>query len=79
MTEGAGTNQIATAQDGRTAVEERIEDDAVAMSDGLGESSADDQQQGFPIWVIPIAIAVLVAIGGGVFYFTSRRGNGTRE
>ena len=79
VTEGAGTNQIATAQDGRTAVEERIEDDAVAMSDGLGGSSADDQQQGFPIWVIPIAIAVLVAIGGGVFYFTSRRGNGTRE
>ena len=71
---GEGVNPTATAQDGRTATQERIEDDAVALSDGL-DSAPANEQQGFPIWAIPVAIAVLAAIGG-IAFFVSRRRNG---
>ena len=71
---GEGVNPTATAQDGRTATQERIEDDAVALSDGL-DSAPANEQQGFPIWAIPVAIAVLAAIGG-IAFFASRRRNG---
>ena len=76
-------NQTATTQDGRDAVQERIEENDVALADGLG--SSDDVaakapvDQEMPGWVIPLICIVIVALIAGVTALTVlRRKNGNR-
>ena len=78
---GEGVNQAATAQDGRTSVEERIEEDAVALADGRDEAASSTQTaQNLPDWVIPV-IGVLAAavVACVVAFFASRRRNGKNK
>ena len=83
VAEGEGVNQTATTQDGRDAVQERIEENDVALADGLG--SSDDVvakapvDQEMPGWVIPLICIVIVALIAGVTALTVlRRKNGNR-
>ena len=74
---GQGVNPTATAQDGRTATQERIEDEAVALSDGRDEAtSATQTAQNLPDWAIPlIGVLAAAAIAGAAAFFVSRRRN----
>ena len=75
---GEGVNPTATAQDGRTAAEERIEEDAVALADGRdGANSTTQAAQNLPGWVIPlIGVLVAVAAACAIGFFVSRRRKG---
>ena len=73
---GEGVNPTATAQDGRTSVEERIEDDAVALTDGRDGAASDQAAQSLPDWVIPvIGVLAAVVVACVVAFFVSRRRN----
>ena len=72
---GEGVNPTATAQDGRTAVEERIEEDAVALADGREESNSALQP-----WVVPlVGIAAGAAIAGVIAFIVARRRKEDKE
>lgn len=73
---GEGVNPTATAQDGRTAAEERIEEDAVALADGRDGANSDQAAQNLPGWVIPlIGVLAAVVVACVVAFFVSRRRN----
>ena len=75
---GDNANPLATAQDGRTAAQERIEDDAVALADG--SDSASQAAQGIPDWAVPlIAVIAAAAVAGGIAFFATRRRNENDE